>query len=309
MRADPTRPSAGLYIKLGRGGKYERICIEEDQSLRLGYGSAPHQLCVAGEWDRVHQHLEAERGSSGVASRDVTQIKHFYEADETVLWVTFYGDRLYWCFSRPEIELLPDGTKRRPVIGRWRSRDIRGEPLEKSRLSGKLLSMEGFRGTICSVREFQYLQQKINGRVPEDVRRAEAALSELEQTVETLIHNLYWMDFEILVDLVFRQAGWHRVSELGKRLKTLDLDLISPLTAERYGVQVKSEADLAEFEAYQTKFTDMQGYSRLYFVVHSPAHDLREAKPAEDVELWLPDDIARWVVRYGLAEWVIDKTS
>ena len=168
--------------------------------------------------------------------------------------------------------------------------------------------MEGFRGTICSVKEFEYLKQKINGRGPEYVRKTEAALTELEKRIETLIRNLHWMDFEILVDLIFRQAGWQRVSELGMRLKTLDLDLISPITAERFGVQVKSKANLAEFEEYQRTFTDMQGYTRLYFIVHSPTNDLRKAETLEDLKLWLPEDIAWRVVKYGLAEWIIDKT-
>jgi hypothetical protein len=264
MRTRPISPSAGLYIQLGKGGKYEKVCIEEEQSLRLGYTSVPHDLCLEGQWDRVHEQLEEERGSSRVASSDVTQISHFYEADETVLWVTFYADRLYWCFSGPVVELLPNGWKRRPVIGQWQSADINGQPLEKNRLSGRLLSMEGFRGTICTIKEFEYVRHRINGDVPEDVEAAQAALSALEDRMEALIRKLHWKDFEVLVDLIFREAGWQRVSEVGGTQKTVDLDLISPVTSERYGVQVKSTASLRKFEEYQRKFADMQGYTRLY---------------------------------------------
>jgi hypothetical protein len=46
-------------------------------------------------------------------------------------------------------------------------------------------------------------------------------------------------------------------------LKTLDLDLICPITSERYGVQTMSRANLAKFEDYPEKFADMQGYTRL----------------------------------------------
>jgi hypothetical protein len=309
MTVNPINPSTALYIKLGRAGRWEHSCIEKDQTLRLSYRETSHERCLQGKWDEVLEELKPLYKNLGTATRAVNQIRLFYEADESVLWVTFYGDRLYWCFSKPKVTLLDDESKTRPTIGQWSSVDIESRPLQKNRLSGKLLSMEGFQGAICSVKEFEYLKQKINGRIPKDVEEAQAALSELEGKMETLIRKLHWRDFEILVDLIFRQAGWQRVSELGKTLRTLDLDLISPITSERYGVQVKSEANLAEFESYQEKFTDMQGYTRLYFVVHSPSLDLAQAETAEDVELWFSQDIARWVVKYGLAEWVIDKTS
>ncbi|MFW6126339.1 MAG: hypothetical protein ACOC58_04460 [Chloroflexota bacterium] len=308
-RRQPIAPSEAYYIKLGRGGRYEQQCIEVDQTVRLDYRSVPHELCIEADWEAVLEELKPLSGSLGAATRHLNQVRHFYEADETVLWVTFYCGRLYWCFSKPDVELLDDNTKIRPVLGEWRSTDIQGKPLVKSRLSGRLLSVQGFHGAICSVKDFNYLSQRINGQIPKDVEEARTALSELERKLTALIRRLYWRDFEILIDLVFRQAGWQRVSELGMRLKTLDLDLISPITAERYGAQVKSKANLVEFKDYQEKFTDMQGYTRLYFVVHSPTGDLRKAETVENVELWLPEDIARWVVKYGLAEWVLDKTS
>ncbi len=309
MTIEPIKPSSTLYIKLGRGGRWERECIEIDQTLRLGYDTVPHELCLQGKWDDVLRELETIRSSTGAAKRDTNQIRLFYESDDSVLWVTFFGDRLYWCFSTSEVTLLPDKSKTRSVISRWSSTDVKGQPLQKSQLSGKLLSMQGFRGTICSVGETEYLVQKINGQIPKEIEEAQAALSELERKLEIIIRQLHWQDFEILVDLIFRQAGWQRVSELGKTLKTLDLELISPITAEQYGVQIKSKANLAELESYQDKFADMQGYTRLYFVVHTPSSDLVPAKVIEDIELWLPQDIAHWAMKYGLADWIIAKAS
>lgn len=260
----------------------------------------------------MREELKTLRGSPGAATRDTYQIRLFYEADESVLWVTFFGDLLYWCFSKPEVTLLPDGSKTRPAIGRWRSADIKDRPLQKDQLSGKLLSMQGFRGTICSVKEFEYLIQKINGHTPKEVEEAQAALSKLEEKIEMVIQRLHWKDFEVLIDLIFRQAGWQRISELGETLKTLDLDLVSPITSKRYGVQTKSRANLAEFENYHQRFADMQGYTRLYFVVHTPSSDLEDLAQSEipeDIELWLPQDIAHQAVKYGLTDWIITKAS
>lgn len=307
----PIKPTQALYIKLGQGGSWENECINETSTLRLGYQEASHNLCDRGNWNLVQAELKAIRKDVGAATRDTNQIRFFYESDETVLWTTFFSDRLYWCFSKQEITLLADKSKTRPAIGQWRSTDINGKPLQKNQLSGKLLSMEGFRGTICSVKEFDYLVQKINGQINKETAEAVEALSTLELKIEALIRGLHWKDFEILVDLIFRQAGWQRVGVLGETEKTIDLDLLSPITSERYAVQIKSKASRAELERYQRKFTDMQGYNRLYFVVHTPSNDLieAEAKLSEEIKLLLPDKIAHLAVMYGLADWVNARAS
>jgi hypothetical protein len=302
-------PRKALYIKLGREGSWERDCIEHDQTLRLGYREASHDFCLKGKWDMVTQQLRAIRKDLGAATRDVNQIRAFYESDEDVLWVTFYGDRLWWCFSRPQVTQLGDKTKTRPSVGKWISTDITDKPLQISQLSGKLVSMQGFRGTICSVREIEYLVQKINGDEPKAVKAARETQSDLEQKLEVIIRGLHWKDFEILIDLVFRQAGWQRISAVGEAQKTLDLDLLSPITSERYGVQIKSRASMTDFKSYQQQFKDMQGYARFYFVVHTPSRDLEQSPKSDDFQLLLLPDIARLATKYGLTDWIIAKAG
>ena len=62
---------------------------------------------------------------------------------------------------------------------------------------------------------------------------------------------MHWKDFETLVDLLFRQAGWRRLSVLGETMKYADLELEEPITMERYQVQIKSAADLGDFARYR----------------------------------------------------------
>ncbi len=199
----------------------------------IGLPRAPHDVCLQGEWDEVREIYKPLRKDIGTATRDSKQIGLFYESDERVLWITFFGDRMYWCFSKPEITLLEDKSKTRPVIGQWRPTDINDKPLQKNQLSGRLLSTEGFRGTICSVKEFDYLVQRINGKPLKQKAEAEKALLTLEEKIETLIRGVHQKDFEILIDLIFRQAGWQIVSVLGGTQKTIDLDLLSPITLKR----------------------------------------------------------------------------
>ncbi len=240
-------PKTVYFVKLGKNGEWERNCLEVSQTIRLGYHETPHEFCLKGKWDKVQKIWQEKRDDAGTATRDKNQIRAFYESDEQVLWVTFFGDRLYWCFSKPEITLLPDKSKSRPVIGQWSSTDISGKPLQKTQLSGALLRVQGFRGTICKVKESKYLVEKINGVVQPEIENALLAKAEFEAKVESLIRKLTWNDFELLVDLLFRQAGWQRMATLGKTQKTIDLDLYSPITDERILVQVKGTSKNKRF--------------------------------------------------------------
>ena len=302
-------PKGVLYIKLGRGGKWEDEGITTG-SLHIGFREASHELCLTGKWSKVQKEWVKSGRTESVATGFTNQMRQFYEANKNVLWVTFFKGALWWCSSDSPVVQLEDKSKmRRTTSAGWSCKDVKGQELLMSRLSGKLLAMQGFRGTICTVREAEYLVNKINGIEPIEVAEADAALLQLQNKVEVVIRSLTWQDFEMLIDLIFRQAGWQRVSVLGGTMRTLDLELISPITNERYGVQVKAKADLPLFEKYKTEsMTDMQGFTQFYFAVHSPAPGLSAADTEmENVKLLLPADIARLAVQYGLAQWVIDK--
>jgi len=280
--------------------------------LKFGYSKISHNLCLRGEWGKVKEELRKRKDSKGAITRDINQVKKFYEAEEDVLWITFHANLMWWCFSKPEITSIDNNKKIRPVIDKWKCTDIDGNELRTDRLRGSLVSIQGFRGTICSVKDAQYVINKINGKTPPHVEEAHKTLRELVDRLEKVIKHLDPKDFEILIDLIFRQAGWQRVSNLGGSQKTIDLDLISPITKKRYAVQVKSQADLTTFENYKKEFNDMQGYYQIYFAVHSPSQDLENYSEPEEsetfkVELLLPHRIAELALKLGLANWVLDK--
>ena len=304
-----------LYIKLGEGGKWEPSCIERDNTIRLGYEEAPHELCLQGKWEEITEVAVREwTKDRGAARRHANQIRLFYEAGSDVLWITFYKGLLWWCRSKREVSVLEeDKSRTRPVIGRWRSDDLAGNVLQASRLSGKLLMLQGFRGTICDVRERGYLLRKLNGTAEREVQDAKDALDSLVDKIKTIIHGLHWKDFELLVDLIFTNAGWQRTSPLGETQKTLDLTLEAPILGEQYGVQVKSQADLKAFKGYDEQVREWPGFKRFYFVVHTPSDDLEklaEQMTSEDKVVILgPRQLAKWSVRYGLVDWIIDKAG
>lgn len=299
-----------LFVKLGQGGKFEKECIEQNHTLRLDYGSVDHQLCISKQWDKVHNYFQTEENSNtSVATFHTNQIKQFYEEGDTTLWITFFANKLWWCFSNPEITLLPDKTKIRPVIGNWKDKDVNGKVLLAGNISGKLLKTQGFRGTICRVPEQQYVLAKINCEQMNEVVEVEQAMFNLKTKLTLLIQNLQWKDFETLVDLIFRQAGWQRVGDTGKTQKTLDLELLAPVTGERAIVQIKAQSDLPEFLRYQEQFAIMNDYDKFFYVVHTAKNNLADYQNESETKLYLCEKIAELTIASGLVEWVVKKTS
>lgn len=311
MRRSLAATTRVLYIKLGASGAWESDCIREG-SLRIGYQDLPHELCLAGEWPALERKALEFSKDKGAATRHINQVRQFYEAPQSTLWVTFHAGQLWWCFGGKQIRLLPDLSKTRRAIGGWKATDLNGKHLLKSSLSGKLLATESFQGTICSISERAYLLHRINGTVEPRVAAAQQALEALVESLIPIIKKLQPKDLELLTDLIFRQSGWTRVGVVGGTTKDIDLDLISPITRERLAVQVKSRADVSDYDNYRARFADMRSFSRFYFVTHSPTPKLAlsAAKSADQsFVFWGPSEIAAHVARNGLTGWLLDKAG
>lgn len=306
----PIQAAKALFIKLEKGGSWERECIQRG-TLRLGYYELPHNLCLSSDWGTVKAAFPSE-SDQGSITRHINQVQQFYEEPDTTLWITFHSDRLWWCFSSSTISYLPDRSKVRYVIDQWRDTDINGNLLIKSHLSEKLLAVQSFQGTICSIKERDYLLHKINGTSEPHVNEAQAALDKLIDSLIPIVKNLHPKDLETLTDLIFRQAGWQRTGVAGEVEKDIDLDLISPIDQERIAVQVKSKASFTTYQDYQQKFSDMRGFSRFYFVTHSPHSSLSEVSSQTNdgaFIFWGAEQLAQQVARNGLIGWLIDRAS
>ena len=302
-------PTKALFIKLGAEGSYEKECVEERNIVKLDYKEIDHNLCLAGRWQAVRKDIAKKyKTSKGVTTYHLNQIKYFYEVGQDVLWITFYNHKLWWCFADSKAILEQDGTKFRKVLGRWKCKNIKGQELHLGNLSGRLLKTQGFRGAICQVKERDYLLDKINREEPKETKEAKEAFNLLCGKLVPIIQNLNWKDFERLIDLIFRNAGWQRISELGKVQKTIDLELANPITGERAVAQVKSESNLKIFREYQEKFDGMAGYDKFFFLTHTPINDLKkykEEKESEKTKIYFADEIAELAINAGLFDWIL----
>ena len=302
------------YIKLGSGGEWEKRCIEEDQTIRLGYHSPLHQACLDREWDKLHAHWAERRGDRGAGTRDVNQIRDFYVAPEEDIWITFYRRRLYWCRASKEvIEDNEKGDRFRKVIGEWSCWDKKGNSqLAIENIDGRVTKTQGFRGTICAVdAEVQdYLRNKIDGIEQPEVTRAKDAEKQLNESIQKLVKGLWWKDFELLVDLIFSRLGWQRVSLLGKTEKDIDLDVRSPITRKRACVQVKSKTSPEEISRCFERMREYTQYDEKYFVYHTITSDPGNAATEDETHiLWDESDVAELVIQAGLIDWLIQKRS
>jgi hypothetical protein len=296
-----------MYIKLGEGGKWEKQCTESG-IIRFGY-TETSEKALCGDWDGVRDYGSARRKNQGAATRDLEQIKDFFEAGEDTIWITFYDRFLWWCRAKPGPKLHPGGEGTyREVIDGWSKTDVAGSPLSFEKLSGKLLKTQAYRGTVCRVPESAYLIRKINCEVSEQLAQAIAAEEHLAVKILPLIEHLHPKDFELLVDLIFSTSGWRRLDPTGETLKLVDIVLELPTTNEKAYVQVKSVAKLEDIHKHVQYLKNSGGFSRLFFVFHSGSVD-----PSEDygdnVHFIGGKKLAQMVVNAGLTSWVINKSS
>ena len=295
------------FIKLGDGGEWEKSCIA-DNTIRLGYRSRNHQDCLDGKWDKVRKEWTGST-NIGAITRHINQVKAFYKSKENDIWITFYKRKLYWGRAGSEVIQRDDKSKVRKIIDNWSCTDINGQKeLNFDNLDGRVTKSQGFRGTICKARLQNYLINKINGKTDPVIEEVEKNINSLKENIKKLIKGLHWKDFELLADLIFSNAGWQRVTTLGKTTKDIDLDLAMPISQKRIFVQVKSEASRDTFEDYINKFNEYEIYDEMYFVVHTSGDGLKSLEN-ENITLIDMDKLPELVVNAGLIGWLIEKRS
>jgi len=304
------KPEKVFFIKLGSKGDWEEECVDIENTIKLGFHNPLHDECLKGNWDKVNHYWRTTgQKTLGKATETTNQIKTFYETNEKTLWITFYKRKLYWCFVKPEVTILKDRSRIRNVKGKWSCKDINGDELFVENLRGSLTKVQGFRGTICSVSEADYLVNRINCVTSSDVTEFLNKLNALKKSMIPLIKGLNWKDFELLTDMIFLTAGWQRISTRGKTEKSIDLTLLSPLNNKKAFVQVKSKSSFNEYQKYLNDFKNMDQFNELYYVVHSADEKLISAEAPSNVNIITIQSIADLVVDSGLVNWLVDKTK
>lgn len=296
------------YIKLGQGGKWAEDSIQNDR-LRFGWDGQSVDDINNKRWEKLGQEILAKnKNKKGPASADLNALRRIAEAGPDEVWITFHQAKLWWTRIIGE-ESIQDSTSKYRLTLPWSDKSLTGRLLVVNELPGKIAQTQAYRATACGVQHVELLRRIINStRSPlaNDIRRKQ---TELANSLSHAIRELHWKDFETLVDLVFRHAGWIRVSVLGQQAKGYDMELREPITNDRYVVQVKSVAGLDELEQTIAEF-DREDYRKVFFVVHSPDPDLATAlELSERIELVPPERLGELALDAGLADWLEDKVA
>jgi hypothetical protein len=247
------------------------------------------------------------RGKAEV-SKDVRALSKIVHSTKEDVWVTFHSAYLWWCRVATSGIEKDAVSKYRKVAGKWSNCDIEGTPLIINQIPGRLSKIQRFSGTICDhgTSEVDDLRRLLNNQPGTEFRAISSAKANLIKQVEYGLSLLHWKDFEILVDLIFRNAGWRRVSVIGESMKYVDVELEEPITGDLYQVQVKSDAKIADYQAYAEQFVKGD-FRKLYFVVHNSKEKWTDAPAYEDVELILQERLSEMTVDFGLVNWLLKR--
>jgi hypothetical protein len=293
------------FIKLGYKGCWEQDSIAQGIA-RIGWGNIPIGEITSGAWGAIEQRVRDEQKDPGAATRDFDALRNIANATQDDVWITFYSSRMWWSRLVGPVESDPTSKFRRTVNG-WSDANVEGAALMVADLPGKLTQVQRFSGTACAA-DRDVLARVLNARSSSAHLALEAARTSLIEALESAIQELYWKDFENLTDLLFRHAGWRRLSVVGESMKYSDMELLEPINRDRYQVQVKSKCELSTFEEYRAQF-DSKMFRKLFFVVHTPSAALAALgdQQGATVELIFAHRLAEMVLDAGLAGWLSSK--
>ncbi len=314
----PIAPFEVRFIKLGPGGEWEKECIEDKQIVRFGFDSAHQdqmQHMINNDWQKVWEgwlpegvtETTATTEQKKHASKATNALMSYFSDQGNTLWVTFYKGDLYWCFLKPgqPISLTDDPLQSsyREVDGKWSCHDANGDRLSRDKLPGVITKVSMHRGTTCEVKNGARLVDRINGKQSPQSAKAQATKAQLVNDLRDLIGDLQWQDFEVLADLILSAGGWRRTDRLGGTEKTVDLTLDMPLTGERAFAQVKADCTQETLDKYVHDANERG--ERMFFV-----HNSDQVLTTTDKTIYVlgRNEVANLIVKYGLVDWLIDKT-
>lgn len=316
------RITKAIFIRLGEAGIWEKDSIENNK-IRFGWNYIPLDLIRNNNWKKIRQLVEenfTSRDKKSGATSNFNALKNICDANETTALITFHSGKLYWCI--PEAGSVKEDKISKYIDTKihWSAKSVKNELntriFELIHLSGRLTSYQGFRGTVCAVgnklKQFDYLRAIINGSESEEYSKLYEARQEMKLALIPAIKNLTPKDFETVIDLIFRNGGWKRMSVLGEVMQFVDIVLEEPLTKKLHGVQIKTKSSFAEYKRYaETYLGDYQeNFDSFFYVVHTPDKKLENhTEENANIRLLHVSEIADLAIESGLISWIMDKSS
>ena len=294
------------FIKLGKKGIWNEDSIKNN-IIRIGWQHVPTSLMNQKDTKQIRQIIDSYSKNKASATADYNSLMDVIQADKNVLFITFYKSSLWWAKSSDQTIYEDEISKYRRVEGSWKNTDIKNNPLFLSDIDGEITKIARYQGTRCLVHSKDKLYRLLN-RIPSDEYiKINENIKQLSVFIVEAIKKLNWKDFEILIDLIFRQSGWIRVGISGESVEFADLELYEPVTNNRYAVQIKQQADVNVLKEYISKFNS-NIFKKFYFVVGIPDKNLINYNPSnEQIEILTPKRISELIIKLGLLDFILKK--
>ena len=305
-----TLPVSVRYLKNGRKGQWWPAA-KLNKQLHVGWSNIPTVFLMKPDYDKIGQHFKDQYGVKNGATQDFNALRDLLDNPSKHVWMTFEDGCMWWCTVRDGVTINPSGETSdkgnfwlecdRP----WSNHSLQGKLLAFADLPGTVTTTSGFKGTVCTPKDWQAIIRIIQDQKDPDAAKALAARHEYEQAIQTMVKRLSPKDFEQLIDHVLARTGWARVSTVGKSREGIDVEAENLALGEMAFVQVKSSANQKVLDDYVARFKARQEfYARMIFAVHSPIGTLTPPADLPKVQLWTVDRVSQLAVRLGLGEWI-----
>jgi hypothetical protein len=160
---EPIRLKNAYYIKLGKKGKWAELSIREDK-VRIGWAGQTLKDINNKNWAKIGNELKGEAKTKGKATQDFNMLKTFVESTPDDIWITFHDSCLWWCRLEESNVGQDEISKYRTVKRKWCDRDISGNILVIERIPGSLAKTQGYRSTVCRVKNIHVLERLLNNQ-------------------------------------------------------------------------------------------------------------------------------------------------
>ena len=308
------------YIKLGKEAEWVEECLR-DNIIRIGWSAVKNVEDINnGNWETIKEIINwdfKKEGKKNGATQDFNALRFFCDATHDDIFITFYNGFMYWCTSTEKTILektthLPEKTARYRQCNGWSNKPLgRGKKaFHVNDLSGNLTKTQGFRGTICKLKEDQVniLKRLINGKPNEDVAKIQTNQKEIICLIEKLNKHLHPKDCEILADLIFQRSGWQRISILGENMPFIDMEYFDPITNTRYAVQVKASCTLDVFNSFVSGINSGSFDKGFFIVFDSLNEKIFEDQIYPKIEIISGQKLANLIFDLGLLNWIMKKS-
>lgn len=313
------------YIKLGKGGNESKKCFDNGL-VYIGFNTDQEKLfnlCRDRNWSKASDVLKEYGNKKNTQTINI--LKRFFEDNGETIWITFENQRMYWCFLEPDSEFRDrenNNAVYKKVRDKWLCTTIEAEPknLDMINLAGDLTQLHSYPGTstVLYSSRAKYVITKINGKETEEVGKAKEKREELVNALKCLVTKLAPKDFELLIELIFAQSGWKRISATGGTTKFHDGVMEQAAINERAAIQVKSKTRQKEFDEYLEEFYQINNekstFDRFYYIYHTASKELTlpsNIRPSYEGKIYIWDNsvVCQSLIDAGLTDWLIKRVA